>query len=87
MSNPTLAELADRAPVGPVPLADPDFMMAQTGPPPLPADVLLRIRQGCPMNPFGKILRLADSIAKIEGRKAYLRATASYIEIFTQAKP
>lgn len=87
MSQPTLAELADRAPVGPVPLADPDFMMAQTGPPPLPADVILRIRQPCPMGPLGKILRLADSIAAIEGCKAFLRPRANYIEIFTEAKP
>lgn len=87
MSTPTLADLADRAPLGPVPLADPDFMMAQTGPPPLPADVILRIRQPCPMGPLGKILCLADSIAALEGRKAFVRPCANYIEIFTQAKP
>lgn len=33
MSAPNLATLASQAPVGHVPLADPDFMTAQTGPP------------------------------------------------------
>lgn len=86
--NPDLATLADQAPVGHVPLADPDFMLlAQPGPDKLPEDVILRLSAPVPLACFTAILNEACKIAKLAGREARMLSRANYIEVFTVPAP
>jgi len=81
MSDPLT--LADKAPVGHVPLADPDFMTAScSGPDPLPADVILRLRLPCRMSQLTSILEACEQIANLSGKEARMMPRANYIEIF-----